>query len=78
MKTVSLIIKIVVALAAIAGIVYLVATYGNAIVAWAKKVLGRFGCCCGGECDCECQFDCCCDEEEIEEAAVAAEQDFEG
>lgn len=82
MKTVSLIIKIVVALAAIAGIVYLVATYGNTIVAWAKKMLSRFGCCCCGECDCECECDCdcqcCCDEEEVEDTAVAAEQDFEG
>lgn len=90
MKAVNVIIKIVVALAAIAGIVYLAATYGDKIVAWAKKMLSRFGCCCcDGECDCDC--DCCCDEEELteelteeaaeepaEEAPVAAEQDFEG
>lgn len=90
MKAVNVIIKIVVALAAIAGIVYLAATYGDKIVAWAKKMLSRFGCCCcDGECNCDC--DCCCDEEELteelteeaaeepaEEAPVAAEQDFEG
>ena len=79
MKAVNVIIKIVVALAAIAGIVYLAATYGDKIVAWAKKMMARFGCC------------CCCDEEELteeiteeaaeepaEESPVAAEQDFEG
>ena len=83
MKAVNLIIKIVAALAAVAGIVFVVATYGDKIVAWAKKLLG---CCpCDGECDCcECE---CFEEEaaeevaEIEEAAeepVAAEADFEG
>lgn len=94
MKAVNVIIKIVVALAAIAGIVYLAATYGDKIVAWAKKMLGKIGCCCcDGECECQCDCQCdCCDEaeeltEEIteeaaeepaEEAPVAAEQDFEG
>lgn len=87
MKTVNLIIKIVAALAAVAGIVFVVATYGDKIVAWAKKLLG---CCpCDGECEC---CDCECFEEEVveeaieaaaevEEAAeepVAAEADFEG
>lgn len=81
MKAVNVIIKIVVALAAIAGIVYLAATYGDKIVAWAKKMLGRIGCCCcDGECECECSCDdcdceCCCDEaeeltEEITEEAA--------
>lgn len=37
MKTV---LKILTALAAIAGIVYAVATYGDRIVAWAKRLLG--------------------------------------
>ena len=87
MKAVNVIIKIVVALAAIAGIVYLAATYGDKIVAWAKKMMARFGCCCCCDGDC----DCCCDEEELteeiteeaaeepaEESPVAAEQDFEG
>lgn len=93
MKAVNVIIKIVVALAAIAGVVYLAATYGDKIVAWAKKMMSRFGCCCccDGECECECDCDCCCDEEDLteeiteeaaeepaEEAPVAAEQDFEG
>ena len=36
MKTV---LKILTALAAIAGIVYIIATFGDKIVAWAKKLL---------------------------------------
>lgn len=74
MKTFSVIAKVVAALAAVAGVVYVVATYGDKIVAWAKKLLGK-GCCCGececagcecnenGECTCECECDDCdCDD----------------
>ncbi len=82
MKAVNVIIKVVVALAAIAGLVYLAATYGDKIVAWAKKLMNQCCCCCDGdECCCTCE---CCEEdaelteEVIEEAAEAAEQDFEG
>ena len=39
MKVFNTIVKIFVALAAIAGAVYVIATYGEQIVAWAKKVL---------------------------------------
>ena len=72
MKAFSVIAKVVAALAAVAGIVYVIATYGDKIVAWAKKLLGK--CCCGdcecagcecnenGECTCECECeDCDCD-----------------
>ena len=45
MKIANIIIKVVVALAAIAGAVYVVATYGDKIVAWAKKMLGSCKCC---------------------------------
>ena len=61
MKTFSLIAKIVAALAAVAGIVYVVATYGDKIVAWAKSLLAKFGCC-GDECDCDCQCDAECED----------------
>ena len=71
MKALKVIAKIVVALAAIAGIVYVVATYGDRIVAWARKLLNRCTCCCDCECDCDecdceddcenCQCDCACD-----------------
>lgn len=39
MKALNTIIKILAALAAVAGAVYIVATYGEQIVAWAKKAL---------------------------------------
>lgn len=56
MKVWNAIVKITLALAAVAGIVYVVATYGDKIVAWAKKLLGRFGCDC--DCCCPCDDDC--------------------
>lgn len=89
MKAMKVIVKIVVALAAIAGIVYLAATYGDRIVAWARKLMGSCCCDCGCDCDrdcdcdcdeCDCECGCCeCDEEAPAEEAVIAEQnDFEG
>ena len=90
MKTANIIIKIVAALAAVAGVVFVIATYGDKIVAWAKKLLGR--CPCDGDCEC-CDCECCEEDiaeeteevaeetdEVVEEAAeepVAAESDFE-
>lgn len=61
MKVFSTIMKIVVALAAIAGAVYVAATYGDKIVAWAKKLLGKCECCCGCGCDCDCDCECDCE-----------------
>ena len=60
MKAVKTITKILVALAAVAGAVYVIATYGDKIVAWAKNLLNS---CkrCGGDCECECCCDCDCD-----------------
>ena len=68
MKTV---LKILAAMAAIAGVIYVVATYGDKIVAWCKKVLG--GCKCG---KCECT-DCECEAEAAEEAAPVEEAPVE-
>ena len=81
MKTV---LKILTALAAIAGTVYVIATYGDKIVAWAKKILAACPCCndtceceCGGECkcdgECECEGECKCTEEAPAEEASAEE-----
>ena len=72
MKIAATIGKILAAVAAVAGAVYLIATYGDAIVAWAKKFLGCT-CCCGEECCCE-EDDCCCEGEECccKEAAEEA------
>lgn len=65
MKTANIIIKIVAALAAVAGVVFVIATYGDKIVAWAKKLLG----CCPCDGDCE-----CCEEECFEETEEATEE----
>lgn len=40
MKVFGTIAKIVAALAAVVGAIYMVATYGDEIVAWSKKILG--------------------------------------
>ncbi len=92
-NTVKVIIKIATALAAVAGIVYVVAAYGDKIVAWAKKLLGCDPC---ADCDADCETcECECDDECFEEAAeevseepaeepvaeetvIASEADFEG
>lgn len=55
MKTVM---KLLAALAAVAGAVYVIATYGEQIVAWCKKVMAMLPKC---ECECECE-DCDCEE----------------
>ena len=79
MKVFGTIMKVLVALAAVAGAVYAVATYGDKIVAWAKNLLGK--CCCGECCCCEddccCEEEACCCEEAAEEAVQAEEADFE-
>ena len=89
MKTATLILKILAAVATIVGVVFLVATYGDKVVAWFKRLLGRCECHCECDCDeCECEGDCeacdcdCCEcdcdcAEEVEEEIVAAEADFE-
>ena len=58
MKAASTIIKILTALATVAGIIYIVATYGEQIVAWCKKTLASLPKC------------PCCKEEAAEEAVV--------
>lgn len=84
MKVFRVIAKVVLALAAIAGVVYLAATYGDRIVAWCKKVLNCnciCDCDCDYDCDCDCEDDgectCCCDET-VAPAESATEADFEG
>ena len=77
MKVFNTVLKILAALAVIAGIVYVVATYGEKIVAWAKSLMYwcKEKCCC-----CCCGDDCCCEAveaEAAEDAAAADEADFE-
>ena len=81
MKVFSAVVKVLTALAAVAGAVYVIATYGDKIVAWAKGLMAK--------------CPCCCDEAPVEEAPteeaapaevpavedgapVADEDDFEG
>lgn len=65
MKTVW---KIAAALAAIAGVVYVIATYGEKIVAWCRNLLSTI-----------CWEDCCIyDDDFCEEDVQADEADFEG
>lgn len=61
MKTV---IKLLTALAAIAGVVYAIAAYGDKIVAWAKSILPT--------CPCKCDGECTCNAEDIAEETVEA------
>lgn len=41
MKTINAIVKVLTALAAVAGAVYIIATYGDKIVDWAKEMLAK-------------------------------------
>ena len=76
MKVFNAIVKIFVALAAVAGAIYVAATYGDKIVAWCKKMIG---CCCEQntcEISDEAEVDAVAEEapaEETEEAPAAAE-----
>ncbi len=54
----NIVLKILAALAAVAGVVYVIATYGDKIVAWAKKLLGQNTDECECDCDCQCEADC--------------------
>ena len=71
MKVFTTILKILAVLAAIAGIVYVIATYGDKISAWCKKLLGKLNCCCCGTAE-----EITVEAAPVEEAA--SEQDFEG
>ena len=87
MKVFSIIMKIVVALAAIAGAAYVIVTYGDQIVAWFKKVFGDMFPCQQAEVieDVVEETEDATIEEVVEEEiipeegdVVAAEGDFEG
>ena len=64
MKALNTVVKILTALAAVAGAVYIIATYGEQIVAWCKKTLASLPKC------------PCCEEAEPEvvEEVVEAEE----
>ncbi len=67
MKAFKVVMKILVALAAVAGAVYVAATYGDQIVAWAKKLLGSAKCGCS---TCDAEPEAAAEEAPAEEAPV--------
>lgn len=81
MKAANTIIKILTALATVAGIVYIVATYGEQIVAWCKKALENLPKCpkCEEAEDADIEVEITVEEPTEEapaEEAPAAEEDF--
>ncbi|MBR4862934.1 MAG: hypothetical protein IKU07_00040 [Oscillospiraceae bacterium] len=72
MKAFTTIMKILAALAAVAAIVYVAVKYGDAIIAWLKKQLAKFGICCGEEAE---LYEVDGAPEEAEEEAPAAEEE---
>ena len=81
MKAANTIIKILTALATIAGVVYIIATYGEQIVAWCKKTLENLPKCpkCEEAEDADIEVEITVEEpaaEEIAEEVAASEEDF--
>ena len=67
MKVFAKVMKILAIVAAIAGVIFIVATYGDKIVAWAKSLLEKIRC--------KDEFIYC---EDLDEESVQAEEaDFE-
>ena len=79
MKNFALIAKIVTAIAAIVGFAYIIATYGEQIIEWAKKLLNSCPCHCTAEdcTNCECELDCPVAEETEEDEFESDEEDEE-
>ena len=67
------IVKILTALAAVAGAIYLIATYGEQIVAWAKKILPQCPACEEAEPEIEVEFEVEAAEEVAAEEPAAEE-----
>ena len=65
MKLFNTIVKLLTALATLAGIIYILATYGEQIVAWAKKALAALPKC------------PCCEDDEVEVEPVVEEDTAE-
>ena len=72
MKTFALIMKILAVLLAIAGVIFLVATYGDKIVAWFKKLLKKTKPVYSNKRDFDCEYS---EENDTDEED---EEDFEG
>lgn len=77
MKAMNTIIKILTALATVAGIIYIIATYGEQIVAWAKKMLAslpKCPCCQEAEPEIEVEIEVEAAAEEVAAEEPAAEE----
>lgn len=72
MKTFSLIMKILSALLAVAGVIYIVATYGDKIVAWFKKLLKKAKPVYSNKRDFDCEYS-----EDFAEEEDSDEEEFE-
>lgn len=70
MKTVSIVIKVLLALAALAALAYVIVVYGDKITAWFKKTFGSLKCFCGHD-------DFAVDIPDGEGTVVADDKDFE-
>lgn len=73
MKAVTIIAKILTVLAAVAGAIYLLATYGEKIVAWAKKImesLPEIKACTAEELAAEAEADEAAEEESVVEEVI--------
>lgn len=64
------IMKVLAALAAIAGVAYVIATYGDKIVAWVRSILPTCPCQCEGTCE-----NCSCTKEEETPAEEPVEEE---
>lgn len=84
MKSFTTILKVLAAIALIAGIVFVIVRYGDQIVAWCKKMFAKAkGMISKKCCDCACDddfegCDCCCEAAEGEAVVEADDQDFAG
>ena len=72
MKTFSLIMKILSALLAVAGVIYIVATYGDKIVAWFKKLLRKAKPVYSNKRDFDCEYS-----EDFAEEEASEDEEFE-
>ena len=61
MKTFSTVMKVLAVLAALAGIIFVIATYGDKLVIWSQNLIAKLR---GEDCCCCCDDDCCCCDED--------------
>lgn len=69
MKTIGAVIKVLTAIATVAGAIYIIATYGDKIVAWAKEMMAKFPC----QCPCDATEEAPAKEAAAEEAPAEEE-----